>query len=84
MGIQPQVLFHKPESMLNGKTPEVHPADSFEGDGLWPGPEQPHGTLVAGGAIRFEKLDPQGQTDQARQLTQVQPVPGAQADGLST
>jgi len=41
VGVESQVLLHKPEGVLDGEAPQVHQADVAEGDRERASPEQP-------------------------------------------
>jgi len=82
-GGQPQMLFEKPEQMLNGKAPQIHPRQVGQRHRSWASPEQIERTLEARRTIGFEKLNREDQAHQKGQLIEVKVCPGQQAHRLT-
>jgi hypothetical protein len=76
VAIGAHVLFEKAEQMLNGKTPQVHPAQVLQRHAFGTCPKQPDGTFVTRCAILFQKLYAHNCSHQAGQTLEVQLTPG--------
>lgn len=74
-GGQAHMLFQKPEHVLDGKAPQVHPSQVRQGYRSGSGPEEIERPLETRGTVGFEKLDREHHANQEGQLIEVEVGP---------